>query len=141
MDEEYTIVRDEHPERAAWGIIGRGLDEFNIQQAGDYNSQRICFVVQTPDQTIAGGIVAATYWDWLYIDLMWLQADIRGRGYGHRLLTLAEDEGRRRGARQAYLDTFTFQAPDFYQQHGYQIFGVLQDFPAGHQRCFMTKQL
>ncbi len=141
MNEEYEIVRVENPEQSAWGIIGRNLDEFNRQQAGDYNPQRIGFVVQTPDQAIVGGIIAVTYWDWLAIDLMWLRENIRGRGYGHRLLTLAEDEGRRLGARHAFLDTFSFQAPDFYRKHGYQVLGVLQDFPAGHQRYYMTKQL
>jgi hypothetical protein len=56
-------------------------------------------------------------------------------------LSAAEDEARRRGAKHAYLDTFSFQAPDFYEQHGYQVFGTLDDFPAGHQRYFMTKEL
>jgi hypothetical protein len=39
------------------------------------------------------------------------------------------------------LDTFSFQAPDFYKQHGYQVFGELQDFPSGHQRYYLKKQL
>ncbi|NTU64122.1 MAG: GNAT family N-acetyltransferase [Chloroflexi bacterium] len=76
-----------------------------------------------------------------YIDLLWLKEELRGRGYGHRLLMLAEDEARQRGATHAYMDTFSFQAPDFYQRHGYQVFGELKDFPHGHQRYFLTKQL
>jgi N-acetylglutamate synthase-like GNAT family acetyltransferase len=72
---------------------------------------------------------------------MWIKDELRGRGYGHRLLTLAEHEARQRGAKNAYLDTFSFQAPDFYKQHGYQVFGELPDFPPGHQRYFLTKQL
>jgi GNAT superfamily N-acetyltransferase len=72
---------------------------------------------------------------------MWLPEAVRGRGYGHHLLTLAEDEARRRGARHAHLDTFSFQAPGFYEEHGYRVFGTLDDFPAGHQRYFMTKEL
>ena len=70
-----------------------------------------------------------------------LDAELRGRGYGHRLLTVAEDEARKRGAKNVYLDTFSFQVPDFYKQHGYQVFGELQNFPPGHQRYFFTKQL
>jgi len=77
----------------------------------------------------------------LHIDLLWVKDELRGRGYGHHLLTLAEQEARQRGAKNAYLDTFSFQAPDFYKQHGYQVFGELQDFPPGHQRYFLTKQL
>jgi len=73
--------------------------------------------------------------------LMWVKEELRGRGYGHRLLTMAEEEARQRGAKNAYLDTFGFQAPDFYKQHGYQVFGELEDFPAGHRRYFLRKQL
>jgi len=72
---------------------------------------------------------------------MWLKEELRGRGYGHQLLLLAEEEGRKRGAKQVYLDTFSFQAPDFYKKHGYEVFGELHDFPPGHQRYFLTKQL
>jgi GNAT superfamily N-acetyltransferase len=141
MDEEYQIVYVDNPEESAWGIIGRGVGSYNKQQAGDSNFQRLCFVLRAPDQAIVGGVIGETYWDWLYIDLLWVKDELRGRGYGHRLLTLAEQEARQRGAKNAYLDTFSFQALDFYKQHGYQVFGELQDFPPGHQRYFLTKQL
>ena len=86
-------------------------------------------------------MIAETYWDWLYVDLLWVKDKLRGRGFGHRLLTLAEDEARQRGAKNAYLDTFSFQAPDFYERHGYQVFGELPEFPPGHRRLFLTKRL
>jgi GNAT superfamily N-acetyltransferase len=140
MDTEYRIVSVDHPEESAWGIIGRGINAYNHEQAGDAHSQVLCFAIEGPEE-IAGGVVAQIYWDWLYIDLMWMKADLRGQGYGSQLLTLVEDEARKRGAKHAHLDTFSFQAPGFYQKHGYQVFGELQDFPQGCQRYFMTKQL
>jgi len=78
---------------------------------------------------------------WLYIDLLWVTEDLRSRGHGYRLLMFAEEEARRRAARSAYIDAFSFQAPDFYEQHGYQVFGELQEFPLGHQRYFLAKRL
>jgi GNAT superfamily N-acetyltransferase len=141
MDNEYRIVYIDEPEQSAWGIIGRGIRTYNEQHAGDNHFQRLCFVLQSPAQEIAGGVLGEVYWDWLHVDLLWVRDELRGRGYGHRLLTRVEDEARRRGAKNAYLDTFSFQAPDFYKQHGYQVFGELQDFPPGHQRYFLTKRL
>ena len=138
MDKDYKIVPVDQPE---WGVIGGGISEFNKQQAGDDEGKNLCFVLQTPDQEVVGGVIGATFWDWLYIDLMWIREDLRGQGYGHLLLTRAEEEGRQRGAKNSYLDTFSFQAPDFYKKHGYQVFGELKGFPAGHQRYFLTKQL
>ncbi|MCJ7566860.1 MAG: GNAT family N-acetyltransferase [Anaerolineales bacterium] len=136
MDEEYNIVYDDNPEESAWGIIGRGVGNYNEQQAGDNKFQRLCFVLNSPDQVIVGGVIGETY-----LDLLWVKDELRGHGYGHRLLTLAEDEARGRGAKNAYLDTFSFQAPDFYKQHEYQVFGELQNYPPGYQRCFLKKQL
>jgi GNAT superfamily N-acetyltransferase len=138
MDEELNIVLVDEPE---WAIIGGGISSYNKQQAGEDNAQTLCFLLHAPDQEIVGGVIGATYWDWLHVDLMWIKEEYRGRGYGHRLLMLAEEEARKRGAKNAYLDTFSFQAPDFYKKYGYEVFGELQEFPTGHQRYFLTKEL
>ncbi|UCE00488.1 MAG: GNAT family N-acetyltransferase [Chloroflexota bacterium] len=138
MDGGYNIVYQDEPE---WGIIGGGISSYNKEQAGDDSSEMLCFVLKDPDQQVVGGLIGSTHYEWLQVDLMWVKEDLRGRGFGRRLLQFAEDEARRRGAKNAYLDTFSFQAPDFYKKHGYQVFGELRDFPPGHQRYYLTKQL
>lgn len=138
MNEQYEIVSMEQP---AWGVIGPAISEYNEQQAGDDQGQNLCFVLRGPDDEIVGGVIGATYWNWLHVDLMWVKEGLRGRGYGHRLLTMAEEEARKRGATNAYLDTFSFQAPEFYKRHGYRVFGELADCPTGHRRYFLTKEL
>jgi GNAT superfamily N-acetyltransferase len=138
MHENYQIISVEQPE---WGIIGGGIQNYNIKQAGEDHGQTMCFVIQSPDEEVVGGVIAATHWDWLYIDLMWIQQEFRGHGYGQRLLELVEEKARELGAKNAYLDTFSFQALDFYKKYGYQVFGELKDFPVGHQRYYLTKQL
>lgn len=141
MDEGYQIVYVDKPEESAWGIIGHGVSRYNVQQTGDSDFQRLCFVLNAPDQEIAGGVLGELYWGWLHLDLLWVKEELRGQGYGHRLLTIAEDEARRRGAKHVYLDTFSFQAPEFYKDHGYQVYGELENFPTGHQRYFLKKDL
>ncbi len=141
MDQEYSIVYVEKPEEAAWGIIGRGLDQYNEQQAGDPGFQRLCFVLQAPDQEIVGGALGEIYWEWFHLDLLWIKDELRGQGHGRRLLKCAEDEARQRGAKHVFLDTFSFQAPDLYTRLGYEVFGELPDFPPGHQRYFLKREL
>ena len=136
MKEAYKIVYSEEP---AWGIIGGGINEFNNQQAGESNGKMLCYLLETDGKEVVGGVIGETHWDWLYINLMWIREDLRGRGYGKQLLELAEEEARKRGAKNAYLDTFSFQAPGFYKKLGYQVFGELQDFPEGHQRYTCRK--
>lgn len=141
MDEEYDIIPMDHPDDSVWEVVGGGLHNFNVQQAGDTQHKQLCFVLRAPDQKIVGGLIGAIDWNWFYIDLLFVNEELRGHGYGHRLLEIAENEARKCGAKNVHLDTFSFQSPDFYKQHGYQIFGELKDFPAGHQRYFFTKQL
>jgi GNAT superfamily N-acetyltransferase len=141
MNEEYAIVSVEKPTDPMWEAIGGGLHQFNVQRAGTPRGKSVCLMIYGPNQEIAGGLIGEIHWDWFYVNLMFVKEELRGHGYGHRLLTLAEDEARKFGAKNAYLDTFSFQAPGFYQKHGYQVFGELRDFPPGHQRYYLTKQL
>ncbi len=139
--EDLTIVYIEKPEEAAWEIIGKGLQSFNIQHVGDEKFQRLCFALLSPTQEIVGGALGEIYWDWFHLDLMWIKDEFRGHSYVHRLLVSIEEEARKRGAKSVFLDTFSFQAPEFYLQHGYRVFGELPNFPTGHQRLFLTKEL
>lgn len=141
MDKEYQIAYVEKPEDSAWGIIGNGLDEFNKRQAGEYNFQRICFVLQDENGTIEGGVLGEIWWNWLNISLLWVKEDLRGKGHGQRLMAAVEKEARKRGAKNAFLDTFSFQAPEFYEKYGYQVCGEIKGFPEGHSRIYMTKEL
>ena len=138
MANGYKIEYTDTPE---WDIIGGWISDYNKAQAGDDHPQRLCFVLKAPDQSVVGGVIGIVFWDWLYVDLMYLPEALRGQGYGSQLLTLIEDEARRRGARHVHLDTFSFQAPEFYQRHGYRVFGELPDFPPGHTRYYLTKEL
>jgi len=138
MDKKIVFKYLEEP---AWDVIGGGITDFNIHQAGDDHGKNLCFVLEDNNGEVLGGVIGMTYWNWLYISLMWLPEDLRGLGYGKKLLALAEEEGRKRGAQFACLDTFSFQAPGFYKKFGYQEFGKLEDFPPEHTRYFLKKDL
>jgi GNAT superfamily N-acetyltransferase len=141
MADEYTIAVVDDPEETAVTVIGFGIRDYNKQHGGDDKHRRLYVFLCTSNGTVVGGLIGSTFWDWLHVDLLWVTDELRGRGFGHRILTLAEDEARRRGAHNAYLDTFSFQAPDFYERNGYQVFGELPDFPQGYRRYFLTKPL
>lgn len=138
MSGDLIIEQADPPE---WSVIGGGINAFNDEQAGPDGGESFCFALKTPDGEVVGGVIASTHWNWLYISLMWMQASYRRAGYGTKLLELAEEEGRNRGASFAYLDTFSFQAFGFYRKFGYEVFGELAEFPPGHQRYFMKKTL
>lgn len=61
MDEEYQIVYIDNPDQSAGGIIGRGIIDYNKEQAGDSKYKRLCFVLHAPGQVIVGGVLGETY--------------------------------------------------------------------------------
>ena len=76
-----------------------------------------------------------------FLDLFYLPEQLRGRGLGNRILALAEEEARRRDCNAAFVYTVTFQAPEFYERHGYRRFGEIACPPNGATRVFFTKSL
>jgi GNAT superfamily N-acetyltransferase len=141
MAEEYRIAYTDNPDDADFTVVGLGIRDFNEQHAGSSGHRHLCLFLHAPDDTVVGGLVGSTFYKWLCIELLWVKEELRGQGHGQRLLAQAEQEARRRGAKGAFLDTFSFQAPDFYKKNGYEVFGVLQDFPEGHQRYYLRKRL
>lgn len=79
MEESYRILSVDKPGDPVWEAIGGGIQAHNIQHAGEDHGKRLCIVLYGPDQEVAGGLIGETYWNWLYISLMWLRDDLRGR--------------------------------------------------------------
>nr|WP_243436145.1 GNAT family N-acetyltransferase [Acanthopleuribacter pedis] len=96
-------------------------------------------MLENAEGTVVGGFYGATYWQWLEIVALWVQPELRGRGYARELVLLGEKEAARRGCRGAFVDTFSFQARGFYEKLDYTVFGVLPNFPAQHERFYLRK--
>ncbi len=91
---------------------------------------------------VIGGLLAySVMWRILYIDMLWVQADQRGKGIGSMLLKAVEKEAKATGCHVAHLDTFDFQGKDFYVKNGYTVFGTIEDCPLGHSEHFLFKRL
>ncbi|PYA58335.1 GNAT family N-acetyltransferase [Serratia marcescens] len=122
--------------------IAEGLDRFNDQQIGYGDRLPLAVVVKDPDSgDVLGGITGRSSLGLLFLDLFYLPEALRSAGLGSELLRRFEQEGRRRGCLSAVLYTISFQAPDFYQRHGWQRMGEVPCLPPGTSRIFMSKTL
>lgn len=118
------------------------LVDYNAQQAGDGLSEKLALLVRDEvSGEILGGLHARVLYRWLFVELLVVPEQTRGQGMGSTLMQRAEDLARERGCVGVWLDTFEFQAPDFYRQHGYTEFGHIDDYPPGHKRFFFQKLL
>ncbi len=77
----------------------------------------------------------------MFIQFVSVAADLRGQGLGRMLMQEAEDWAREQGLGGMWLDTFAFQAPDFYRALGFVEFGTIEDHPSGSRRLFFQKRL
>lgn len=137
----FQIVMEENPNPADIRAIREGLRVFNQQFVPGDDYRPVTILLRGVDQTVVGGLLGATNWGWLHVDILWLDEPARNQGLGSQLLAAAEKEALQRGCRHIHLDTMDFQALVFYKKCGYTIWGELEDMPAGHRCYFLQKSL
>lgn len=122
-------------------IIRQGLYQYNREQVGSRDLREISLVARDENGRVVGGLIGGMIWGWLMVEVLWVSPHLRQGGHGSRLLAQAEEIARQQGCRHALLETFSFQALEFYLKQGYTIYGQLDDFPPGHSRYSLKKDL
>jgi len=135
-----VTMEDRNPGEVASELEKR-LTAFNEVAAGPLRTKPIVLAVRDETNRLIGGLTAETFWNALFIDILWVDEEHRRRGYGAALLRRAEDAGRSESCDVAYLSTFDFQAPGFYEKYGYDLVGQLQGVPPGSTRRWFSKKL
>lgn len=92
------------------------LREYN----GNYmrNFEDFNFHIKEGNKIVAG-IVAESVFDTLEIEFLFVDKDYRGRNLGTKLLQHVENAAREKGLKRILLNTYSFQAPEFYKKAGY----------------------
>lgn len=136
----YTLDLDNHPNPVDIDILQQGLNTYNAAQLKE-RPREFAIYLRDEDGKIHGGITALAFSDSIHIALLWVSEDSRSQGYGSLLLEAAEDEAIKSKLQYAYVDTFAFQAGDFYPKHGYELIGKIDHALLGHSRLFYRKKL
>ena len=126
-------------------LVDKGIVEYNLSKVPFTQEPTFVLinrVLKGLNGDILAGINSELYcWNCLYIDMLWVKEEFRQNGYGSALLNEIEKIAKEKGCKLIHLDTFDFQAKDFYLKHGYEIFGVLEDCPVEHKRYYMKKNI
>ena len=129
------------PSKKEIDFVREALQQFNNKIVENDGHTPLNFVEYDADGNVIAGIIGGTYWGWMYVDILWVHEDYRGQGIGTKLLLEAEKEAIRRGCHHVHLDTMSWQAPEFYKKHGYEVIGLLPDIPSGNQKYLLIKAL
>lgn len=124
--------------------IQQKLIEYNMQYLSDkdkeFDNEDISITVKNEEGNILGGLTGNTKLHCLFIQYLWVDDNFRGEGIGAKLLKKAEELAVEKGCRMVRVDTFSFQAPEFYQKQGYEVYGKVDDFPEGCTHYMLLKR-
>ncbi|WP_027925147.1 GNAT family N-acetyltransferase [Pseudomonas sp. URMO17WK12:I12] len=135
------IEQSQNPTDAEREAILIPLRAYNTAQAGPGNPQPLALLVRDDNGEILGGLYGRFFYQWLFIELLSVPEQARGQGLGSKLMQMAEDLAQEKECVGIWLDTFDFQAPEFYKRLGYSELGQIADYPPGHKRHFFQKRL
>ena len=130
-----------NPSKNEIDFVRESLMHFNDLAVGKDGHTPLNFVEYDENGKVIGGIIGGTYWGWLYIDILFVAEEHRKKGIGSKLLAAAEQEALHRGCHHVHLDTMSWQAPQFYKKHGYEVIATLPDIPMGNQKYMLQKTL
>ena len=134
-------IRLENTESQKAQEIGNLIRSYNRSKRETAESEPLNLYVEDEHGQLLAGLVAKTFGNWLEIEYLFVKEGLRGQGIGSQLLQQAESEAKKRNCRFAFVNTYQFQAPAFYQKHGYKEVFTLKDYPYTGQRHYYQKEL
>lgn len=130
----------ENPDPAAEAVVDGGLGDFNAVAGAALKVRRLAVFARDGEEVI-GGLLARTSGRMCEVQILWVDEARRGEGHGAKILAAAEEEARSRGCDYCFLDTLSFQAPDFYAAGGYEELYRHGPFDGGVEKIHMGKRL
>ena len=137
----HRVTLETEPAHADVRILLEGLYAYNVEQTGRDDGQWLAVFMRDEKGQILAGLQGWTWGGWLKVSFLWVGPQERRQGLGRKLLLMAEAEAEKRGCSKATLNTFSFQAPDFYRKFGYRIVATVEGLPEGHRQHTLVKEL
>lgn len=119
--------------------IEAGLNAHNQKITGSTRIP-VHFVLTSPGKTM-GGMKAGYVGPCFFISWLYVAPDARNLGWGKKLMTVAEIKAKKLGCNKIFVDTMSFQAPEFYESLGFKVCARIANFYEGHDRIFFQKSL
>jgi len=137
----YTIIVDHEPSQTDNAVVREGLVSFNEKATGEPRDKEFSVFLKNDSGKIFGGLHAFFDTESVYIEMLWVDEKLKNKGFGTKLLYAAEQEAMKNGCIYSLVDTWSFQAEEFYLKMGYEKMGELKNYWRHHSKIFLKKQL
>lgn len=132
----------EAPSETNVAALYDGLHAFNLQHIPNLNEISLGLFIRNNNEEIVAGAIGTILPAVMQIKYLWLAEDTRGQGIGKNLMQRLENEANARGLQSIALETYTFQAPEFYTKLGFKEVGRYINHPSnGIDKVFYQKNL
>jgi GNAT superfamily N-acetyltransferase len=136
----YQITTDHNPTDEDKKTIREGIVGFNFETLGEM-AKSFAVYLKDDKNNIQGGILAWLHTESVYIDVIWLEKNLRNKDFGTKLLLASEIEAIKHGCYYSTVDTYSFQAKEFYLKNGYALLGEVKNYLFQHSKIFLRKKL
>ncbi|MGF1704986.1 GNAT family N-acetyltransferase [Enterovibrio baiacu] len=130
------------PSKSDVSAIYQGLVEFNREHFPAPNENSFGLFIHDEEHRIVGGLTGQQFFTSMHIRYLWLDESMRRQGFGRQLIERVEAEAKQRDILNLFIDTYSFQAPTFYENLGFRQTGRYNDYPMrGIDKIFYQKRL
>lgn len=137
QDLQYRTTEQEDPDN--YSIIKFGLEAANMEAVGTTRQPINIYAYER--ESLAAGVVGYVTGTSLIIMYLWVDNAFRSNGVARRLMGMIENEAQGRGCKTCFIDTMSYQAPDFYHKIGFEEVARITGFHDEHDRVFLKKNL
>jgi len=137
----YPFIVEDQPAPGDLQFLEDQIIQYNMTQTGAFDGRALAIFLRNEQHEIIAGLSGYTWAGMCEIEFLWVHEDLRGQGYGSQLLQAAEQEARERGCSVVILGSYSFQAPDLYKRHGYDLIGTAEDCPPNYVNYYFKKSL
>ncbi len=131
------------PTKDQMRIVKVGLEDYNKKFPFgelDIPTPDISLVLRDKQNRIVGGVITSMLTGIMHLERLWIEEKCRGKGLGKQLVLAAEKIGRTKGYPASQTWTYSFQAPEFYQNIGYDIIGIFTGYTEGITEYVLLKK-
>ncbi|GAA5645870.1 MULTISPECIES: GNAT family N-acetyltransferase [Vibrio] len=132
----------QHPDEADYQTVRQGIIRYNRPHFSKQDVTPVACFARNELGEVKGGLTGEIYANTLFVEFLWVDDSLRSEGVGRQLMLRAEAEAKALGVTHLYLDTFTFQAREFYIKLGFEEVGRYTGYPTrGVDKIFLQKAI